>query len=68
MEKNKTEKMGWLWSLSLVALVLLASCHTRYAVTEVEARRVAMDTAWDARPCEEALALLAPYKAGVTFK
>mgnify|MGYP007005687937 CR=1 FL=1 len=43
MEKNKTEKMGWLWSLSLVALVLLASCHTRYAVTEVEARRVAMD-------------------------
>ena len=65
MEKNKTEKMGWLWSLSLVALVLLASCRTRYAVTEVEARRVAMDTAWDARPCEEALALLAPYKAGV---
>lgn len=65
MEKNKTEKMGWLWSLSLVALVLLASCHTRYAVTEVEARRVAMDTAWDARPCEEALTLLAPYKAGV---
>lgn len=65
MEKNEHRKSGWMWGLLLACLLVLASCRAGYEVTKVEARRVAMDSVWDARPCEEALALLAPYKAGV---
>ena len=65
MEKNEHRKSGWMCGLLLACLLVLASCRTGYEVTKVEARRVAMDSVWDARPCGEALALLAPYKAGV---
>ena len=63
--KMNMRKRRWMAEAALGCMCMLASCHAGYEVTKVEAVRVAMDSTWDARPCEEALAVLAPYKAGV---
>lgn len=62
-KKNKYSK--WITAVGLVCVCGLVSCRAEYEVTKVEGTRVAMDTAWDATPDGEALALLKPYKAGV---
>lgn len=51
--------------LALVVALTLASCRTGYKVVNVEGGRVAMDSTWDARPGQRAVALLKPYKAYV---
>ncbi len=55
----------WLAGLALAVALGVASCRSGYEVARVEGNRVAMDSTWDAHPSAEALALLAPYKAGV---
>lgn len=44
---------------------LFASCHSSYQVTQVEGGRISINSAWDAKPDAEAMALLAPYKARI---
>ena len=62
MRQNVLNKMG---GVALTGLLFLSACHTGYEVTAVEVGRVPMDSVWDATPDVEALALLAPYKAGM---
>lgn len=47
------------------AILLLSSCHSAYEVTKVEGRMQPIDSAWDANPDADAVALLAPYKAKI---
>lgn len=61
---DKTNRR-WMAGAALGCVLALASCRAGYEVTQVEGTRVAMDSAWDAKPDVEVLALLAPYKAGV---
>ncbi len=53
-----------LWVV-LVLLLVLTSCRSGRRVISVDGGRIAVDSAWDACPDEEAVALLAPYKAKV---
>lgn len=47
------------------AAVLLASCGSSYEVSRIEGGRIAMDSAWDARPDAEATALVTEYKVKI---
>ena len=54
-----------LFGALLLALFLFASCHSGYQVTKTVGVMVPIDSAWDATPDEEAVALLTPYKAKI---
>ena len=57
-----TDRLKWMTGVAIIGSLWLSSCRPSYEVTAVEARRVPMDSVWDASPDTEAIALLAPYK------
>lgn len=62
----KKQTFSLLSGAVLAVALLLVSCHSSYEVTKVEGGRIPMNSVWDAEPDAEAVALLAPYKAGWT--
>lgn len=57
--------MKLLSSVLIGSALMLTACHPSYVVRKVEAKKVPMDSVWDAEPDAEAVALLAPYKAEI---
>ncbi|MCI1683585.1 MAG: 5'-nucleotidase C-terminal domain-containing protein [Bacteroides sp.] len=61
--KNQTSRL--LQGIFLSTILLMSSCRSAYEVTKVEGTMVPIDSTWDAKPNQEAVALLAPYKAKI---
>lgn len=66
MRKNKFRNK-WIAALALLLTVGFASCTNQasYKAVEIQGGKIAMDSVWDRTPNRAALAILAPYKAGV---
>ena len=56
---------GYLWGLTLCASLLLCGCRSHYVVTDIQSSRVAIDASLDATQSQEAVRLIAPYRASV---
>lgn len=57
----------WKVALALLVAIGFASCTNRasYKAVEIQGGKIAIDSVWDKNPSQAALAILAPYKAGV---
>lgn len=55
----------WGWGLMLCATLLLSGCKSHYVVTNVQSSRVAIDATLDAIESQEAVQLIAPYRASI---
>lgn len=49
----------------LVLLLAFSSCSSPYELTKIEGSRIEISSKWDAHPDEQAVAILAPYKARI---
>lgn len=55
----------WGWGLLLCSSLLFSACRSHYVVADVQSGRVAIDASLDAKQSQEALRLIAPYRASV---
>ena len=55
----------WDWSLCLCILLFFSGCRNHYVVTDVQSSRIAIDASLDAIQSQEALQLIAPYRASI---
>ena len=62
MRKRTTQ---WGWALMLCALLLISGCKSHYVVTDVQSSRIAIDATLDAIQSQEAVQLIAPYRASI---
>ncbi len=56
---------GCLWAFTLCASLLLTGCRSHYVVTDIQSSRVAIDASLDATQSQEAVKLIAPYRASI---
>lgn len=61
----RKETMLWAVGLMLCASLLLCGCRSHYAVTDVQSSRVPIDASLDALVSQDAVKLIAPYRASV---
>jgi len=61
--KNRTTQWGG--ALLLCTLLFLGGCKSHYVVTDVQSSRIAIDASLDAIQSQEALQLIAPYRAKI---
>lgn len=61
----RKETMQWTMGLLLCVSLFLCGCKSHYAVADVQSSRVAIDASLDAIVSQDAVKLIAPYRASV---
>lgn len=56
---------GCIWSLMLCASLFFCGCRSNYVVADIQSSRVSIDASLDAIQSQEAIRLIAPYRASV---
>ncbi|MBO7418678.1 MAG: 5'-nucleotidase C-terminal domain-containing protein [Bacteroidaceae bacterium] len=56
---------GCIWSLMLCASLFFCGCRSHYVVADIQSSRVSIDASLDAIQSQEAIRLIAPYRASV---